>query len=129
MIPFRSLLAAFGAAVLVFLAQSIEYKDMDYDDYVQVLAGAAVILTVISTLLVAQDFKRMGVIEIAFAIACFAGLPFVAELLLKWNRTQLNVHGYAIFGYFLYLVASELCAIGLLIALAVRAFRRPRSLS
>jgi hypothetical protein len=52
-----------------------------------------------------------------------AALPFAICLLLYLFDANLNVHGIALPTLFLYFAISELCALILFIALAVRALR------
>ncbi len=114
----------FGTAVLMFVAQRIEYLGFEYMNFASALALGAVVGTVALAMLAVRMFMHAGAVEVALASGCLAGLPFLIDWLLRLNGTQLNVHGFAILGYFVYLFGSEACAIGLVIALAVRsAFR------
>jgi hypothetical protein len=116
----------FGTAAIALLAQTIEYRGLAYMNVAGALALATVVGTVVSVALAVGIFKDGDPLDVVLGSCCIAGLPFLVSWLLTMNGTQLNVHGYAIFGYFVYLFGSEVCAIGLLIAVPVRAIVRSK---
>jgi hypothetical protein len=111
----------------MFLAQSVEYAGLEYMNVAAALAFGTAIGTVVSVVLAVRLFRRVGALGVALASGCLAGLPFLIDWLLRINHTQLNVHGSAILGYFVYAFGSEACAIGLLSAVALRTFMRSKS--
>ncbi len=117
----------FGTAVSIFVAQRIEYLGLEYMNFAGALALGAVVGTTVLAILAVRMFMHAGAVAVALAAGCFAGLPFLIDWLLRLNGTQLNVHGFAILGYFVYLLGSEACAIGLVIALVVRSAMRWKS--
>jgi hypothetical protein len=110
----------FGTAAIMFLAQSVEYRGLEYMELADALAVAGVAGSVISMVLAARTFRHVGALDVMLAARCTAGLPFLVDWLLRLNGTELNVHGFAILGYLIYGLGSESCAIALLIAVAVR---------
>jgi hypothetical protein len=58
---------------------------------------------------------------------CLAALPFMVGWLLGINGTPTNVHGFAMLGWIVYAPGSVLCAIGLLIATAIRTVMRSKN--
>jgi hypothetical protein len=116
--------ALFGSAALIFLSQSIEYAGAEYMQFAGFLALTGGIGTVALLTLAIRMFKHVGDGDVVLAMLCCAGLPFIVDWLLRINGTQVNVHGFAILGFFIYGLGSWACAIGLLIAMAVRSKRR-----
>lgn len=111
----------------MFVAQQIEYLGLEYMMFAGLMTLGAVIGTIVLVILAVRMFRGAGAAEVVLASSCLAGLPFLVAWLLRLNGTQLNVHGFAILGYFIYLCGSEACSIGLVIALAVRSAIRWKS--
>lgn len=118
--------AVFGVAVIIFLAQSTEYRGADYMAVAGYVALAGGLGTLASLILAVRMFKTAATAGVVLSACVCAALPFVVAWLLSVNGTQLNVHGFAILGFFIYALGSCLCAIGLLIAAAVRASTRSK---
>lgn len=119
-------LVVFGAAVLIFLAQSTEYRGAEYMGTAGYMALAGGLGTLASVILAVRMFKKAEPGDVALAACVCAALPFVVEWALRINGTQLNVHGIAILGFFIFAVGSCPCAIALFIAMAVRATARSK---
>lgn len=116
-----------GTAGLMFLAQSVEYAGLEYLKLSGALAVGVGVGTVLFMALAVRMFRHVGTFEMVLAGGCVAGFPFLVDRLLKVNGTQLNVHGNAILGYFIYAFGSEACAAGMIIAVGVRTFMRLKS--
>jgi hypothetical protein len=116
--------AVVGTAGLMFLAQSVEYAGLGYMKLSGALAFGVGGGTVLFMVLAVRLFRHVGMLEMVLAGACIAGLPFLVDRLLKVNGTQLNVHGNAILGYFIYVFGSVACAVGIIVAVGVRTFMR-----
>ena len=118
--------AVFGVALVIFLAQSTEYRGADYMAVAGYVALAGGLGTLALLILAVRMFKTAETGGVVLSACVCAALPFVVTWLLSVNGTQLNVHGFAILGFFIYALGSCLCAIGLLIAAAVRASTRSK---
>ena len=111
----------FATAIMMFAAQSLEYRGLEYMTWAGALAIAAIVGTACFAVLAARMFRHVSALEIVLVTCSLAVLPFLIEWLLRLNGTQLNVHGFAILGFFVYGLGSELLAIALIIAVVVRA--------
>lgn len=111
----------------MFLAQRVEYLGLEYMKFAGALALGAVIGTVVLVVLAIRVFRHSGALDAVLAVGCLAASPFLVEWLLRINGTELNIHGVAILGYFLWALGSEICAAGILIALVVRTAMRWKS--
>ncbi len=119
-------LAVFGAAVMIFLAESAEYRGVESMDAAVFMAAVGGIFTFALVILAIPMFRGATSGRALLAGCACGAMPLVIEWALRINGTQLNVHGVAILGFFLYALGSWCCAIGLLIATAVRAIARSR---
>ena len=61
--------------------------------------------------------------RLLISLTC-AGLPLLQNRLLSLNGTQPNVHGLAAVGHFGYFLASDGCAVLMLVSAVYRLFRR-----
>lgn len=111
---------------MMFAAQSLEYLGLEFMTLAGVLAITAIIGCVCFAILAARMFRHVSALEIVMIACSIAGLPFLVDWLLRLNDTQLNVHGFAILGFFVYGLGSELVAIALVIAVVIRAVIRPK---
>jgi hypothetical protein len=116
--------ALLGTAMVMFLTERVEYAGLEYLQIAGALTACTVAGTAALLLLAVFVFLYAGASEVLLACGCIATCPFLVAWLLYICGTELNMNGYAMFGYFAYLFGSELCAIGLLVAVAIRTFLR-----
>ena len=109
----------FATAIMMFAAPSLEYRGPEYVTWAGLLAIAAIVGTACSTVLATRMLRHVSAPEMVLTACSIAGCPFL--WLLTVNHTQLNVHGFAILGFLVYGLGSELLAIALVIAVVVRA--------
>jgi hypothetical protein len=108
---------------LILLVSVLERISFEYAEF-SVYVALAGILCVIATSVVAfRNFRKENSVTNRANTTIIAALPFALWLLLYLFDTHLNVHGIGLPALFLYTAISELCALILLIALAVGAVR------
>ena len=109
-----------ATAALMFFAQSTEYRGQQYARIAFVLTIAGIVGTIGFIALAIRMFTRAGGAAVLAACFSIAALPFIVDWLLRRNGTQLKIHGAAIYGFFFYGFASEICAVTLFLALVMR---------
>ena len=125
LVPLMS--AVLATAVLMFLAQVMEYAGLEYVKLAAGLALAATIGTFSFIALAIREFRSSSSsIEIILLAGLIGIMPFLLDRTLRLNGTQLNVHGIAMLGFLVYATVSELCGMGMLVALGIRSVVQAR---
>jgi hypothetical protein len=111
------------SASLILVVSVLERISFEYAEFSVYVALAGILCMIATSVVAFRNFgKENGITNRANTII-IAALPFALWLLLYLFGTHLNVHGISIPAFFLYTAISELCALILLIAMAVRALR------
>jgi len=114
------LATAVSLDLLVSVLERISPEYAEFSVYVALAGLVGIIATTVVALLNIRKQNNATNRTNAVAIAV---LPFAIWLFLYLFDTKTNVHGIALPALFLYFAISELCALVLFIALAVRALR------
>jgi len=106
--------------LIVSVLERISSESAEFSVYLAIAGFVCVVATAVVALL---NFRKENSATNRQNAVVIAILPFAVWLLLYLFDTSANVHGVALPALFLYFAISELCALVLFIALAVRGLR------
>jgi hypothetical protein len=122
--PLTLLLIISGIGLGVVAAQWLEYQGLGYMKAATVLAVICSLAS-LAFLACTAVALRNRVIRYSVLAACgVAAAPFLVQWALQRIGTEINLSGYAIWGFFLFTSSAYLAAAALLIGAAVRAVVR-----
>lgn len=108
---------------LTLLVSPLERISFEYAEFSIYVALAGILCTVAASIVALLNFRKENSATNRANTCVIAALPFAAWLLLYLFDKDTNVHGSGLPALLLYTAISELCALILLIAFAVRALR------
>jgi len=117
---YRLLAASVSLNLLVSVLERISSEYAEFSVYV---APAGFLVMVATSVVALRSFRKKNSATNRTNAVAIATLPFALSVFLYLFDANLNVHGVALPAFSLYTAISELCALVLFIALAVRALR------
>jgi hypothetical protein len=112
-----------SSAILTFLVSPLEEVSWQFAEVSEYIALAGILCAVAASVIALMNCRKVSSSTNGTNTFFIAALPLAAWLFLFLFDKNTNVHGIGLPTLFLYTVLSELCALILLITIAVRALR------